>query len=541
MIEQNLYNTAIYLRLSKGDGDVDGIEKAESNSISNQRMIIDRYLAQHPEMKVIDTYIDDGYTGTNYKRPELKRMLYDIDEGRINCIVVKDLSRFGRERIETGNFISKVFKEKNVRFVAINDHYDSLTADGSETHLIMPIKALTNDNFSRDISLKVRSSFAVKKEAGEYIAPFAPYGYKKDPENVNHLIIDEPAAEIVRRIFARRIEGLSSNAIAEELNRAGVLTPAEYKRSCGDNYKKGRKPGKSTWCASQVIRILKNEMMIGNMVQGKSCLVSYKVKKFIKKPKEEWDIIEGTHDPIISKADFEIVQSLLERDIIQSRAGAGDNIFAGLVFCGDCGSTLVRRKFARKTGPVFHYICSKYNKGKGCSRHDILEEDLTGIVLESVNSMIRKLCRYDEFAKNLEQLHIPKDAVLAQDQEIKKLKEDLGKYGRLKQALYQDLQEGLINENQFDRYRKQYSEKEIGIQHALEEQTALIEKIYKNGIAAENILQQFKENPQVEKLNHRLLVSLVDKILVYEDNTIEIIYRYTNELKKCEQILDAAL
>lgn len=287
MTEKKIYHTAIYLRLSKGDGDVDGVEKAESNSILNQRMIIDRYLGQHPEMQVIDTYIDDGYTGTNYKRPELKRMLYDIDDGRVDCIVVKDLSRFGRERIETGNYISKVFKEKGVRFIAINDHYDSLTADGSETHLIMPIKALTNDNFSRDISLKVRSSLAVKKEKGEYVAPFAPYGYKKDPENVNHLIIDEPAAEVVRKIFARKIDGLSANAIADELTRMGVLTPADYKRSCGDNYKKGRKPEKSVWCATQVIRILKNEMMIGNTVQSKSSLVSYKVKKFIQKPRED--------------------------------------------------------------------------------------------------------------------------------------------------------------------------------------------------------------------------------------------------------------
>lgn len=317
MAEKKIYHVAVYLRLSKGDGDVDGIEKAESNSISNQRMIIDRYLSQHPEMQVVDTYIDDGYTGTNYKRPELKRMLYDIDDGRIDCIVVKDLSRFGRERIETGNYISKVFKEKGVRFIAINDHYDSLTADGSETHLIMPIKALTNDNFSRDISLKVRSSLAVKKEKGEYVAPFAPYGYKKDPENVNHLIIDEPAAEIVRKIFARKIEGLSANAIAEELNRTGVLTPADYKRSCGDNYKKGRKPGKSVWSAAQVIRILKNEMVIGNMIQSKSSLVSYKVKKFIKKPRDEWDIVEGTHEAIISEADYQIVQSLMERDVIK--------------------------------------------------------------------------------------------------------------------------------------------------------------------------------------------------------------------------------
>lgn len=537
MTEKKIYHTAIYLRLSKGDGDVDGVEKAESNSISNQRMIIDRYLGQHPEMQVIDTYIDDGYTGTNYKRPELKRMLYDIDDGRVDCIVVKDLSRFGRERIETGNYISKVFKEKGVRFIAINDHYDSLTADGSETHLIMPIKALTNDNFSRDISLKVRSSLAVKKEKGEYVAPFAPYGYKKDPENVNHLIIDEPAAEVVRKIFARKIDGLSANAIADELTRMGVLTPADYKRSCGDNYKKGRKPEKSVWCATQVIRILKNEMMIGNTVQSKSSLVSYKVKKFIQKPREEWDIVEGTHEPIISEADFYIVQSLLERDVIKIADVENPNIFAGLIFCGDCGKSLIRRKRMLKSGPVFHFLCSGYNRKSECTSHNISEADLTEIVLESLNRMIRKLCHYDELARSLEELHISKDAALVQDKEIQKLKEELAKYGRLKAALYQDLKEGLISEAQFNRYRNQYTDREIGLQKAIQEQKALVEKIYKNGIAAESILKQFKENPQVDELNHRLLVSLINRIVVYEDNTVEIIYRYTDEMKKCEQIL----
>ena len=264
---KSVYKTAAYLRLSKGDGDVDGVEKSESNSISNQRLIIDRFLEEHPEMELVDTYIDDGYTGTNFKRPELKRLMYDVDEGRIDCIVCKDLSRWGRERIETGTYLSRIFKEKGVRFVAINDHYDSLTATGSDDHLIMPIKALTNDTFSRDISMKVRSSQSVKREKGEYIGPFAPYGYKKDPENKNRLIVDEPAAQTVRRIFARRIEGVSANAIARELTEEGVLPPAAYKRRNGQNCGGFRRTRGTRWIASQVLHILRSEIYIGNMVQ----------------------------------------------------------------------------------------------------------------------------------------------------------------------------------------------------------------------------------------------------------------------------------
>lgn len=540
MTEKKVYKTAIYLRLSKGDGDVDGVEKSESNSISNQRLITGRFLEQHPELVLVDTYIDDGYTGTNFKRPELKRMMYDIDDGRIDCVVVKDLSRFGRERIETGNYINKVFCQKGVRFIAINDHYDSLTADGSDDHLIMPIKALTNDNFSRDISLKVRSSFSVKREKGEYIAPFALYGYKKGPENVNHLIIDEPAAQVIRRIFSMKIEGHSANSIADEMNRTGVMTPADYKRSCGDNYKKGRKIGRSVWCAAQVIRILKNEMLIGNMVQGRSSRVSYKVNKLIKKPREEWDIVTGTHDPIISEADFRVVQTLLERDVIKIADAENPNIFAGLIFCGDCGKSLVRRKRRLKSGQVNHFHCSGYNKKSGCSSHDILESELMEIVLDSINGMIRKLCRYDELARNLEKLHISREDAVTGDLEIRNLKEELSKYNRLKSALYQDLKEGLISEAQFGRYRGQYTEREIALQAAIEAQKELIERIYQNGIAVDEILTQFRENPHVDELNHRLLVSLIDRILVFEDGTIEIRYRYTNEMHKCEQILQKA-
>ncbi len=539
MEEKKIYRTAVYLRLSKGDGDVDGIEKSESNSISNQRLITNQFLKQHPELEVVDTYIDDGYTGTNFKRPELKRMMYDVDDGRIDCIVVKDLSRFGRERIDTGKYI-QMFRGKGIRFIAINDHYDSLTSNGSDDHLIMPIKALTNDNFSRDISLKVRSSLSVKRQKGEWVASLPPYGYKKDPKNVNHLLIDEPAAEVVRRIFAMKIEGYSANHIAEELNRMGVMTPGDYKRSCGLSARKGKTLGRCKWSAVQVIRILHDQSLLGKIVQGKKTTVSYKVNKVISKPVEEWDIVDDMHDPIISEADFQIVQSLLERDVIKIADDESPNIFAGLLFCGDCGRAMHRRKRPLKNGSVYHYCCGGYSKHTGCSSHDIREEELVEIVRGSLNGMIRKLCRYDELAHNLENLHISREDAVSNDLEIRALKEELAKYRRLKSALYQDLKEGLISEAQCERYREQYTEREIELQGAIQAQKELINRIYQNGIAADELLQRFRENTEVDELNHRLLVSMIDRIMIYEDNTIEIIYRYSDEMKKCEQILQSA-
>ena len=245
-----------------------------------------------------------------------------------------------------------------VRFIAINDHYDSLTAEGSETHLIMPIKALTNDNYSRDISMKIRSSLAIKRERGEFTAAFAPYGYRKDPENVNHLIIDEQAARIVRQIFSMKIDGFSSYAIAQKLNQRGIPSPGEQRRMNGNEKKGRRRTAKAKWYAPEINRILRNEIYTGNMVQGRTEKVSYKVNRVIEKPRDEWDVVEGTHEAVISRTDFEIVQSLLDRDTMQSRPGEIPYLFSGLLYCGDCGCSMCRRKRPLKNGYRVDYVCA---------------------------------------------------------------------------------------------------------------------------------------------------------------------------------------
>ena len=544
MAEERTYRTAAYLRLSKGDSDVDGAQKAESNSISNQRLIIDHFIEEHPELVLVDTYIDDGYTGTNFKRPDLKRLLYDIDEGRIDCIVCKDLSRWGRERIETGTYISKIFKEKGVRFIAINDHYDSLTAEGSETHLIMPIKALTNDNYSRDISMKIRSSLAIKRERGEFTAAFAPYGYRKDPENVNHLIIDEQAARIVRQIFSMKIDGFSSYAIAQKLNQRGIPSPGEQRRMNGNEKKGRRRAAKAKWYAPEINRILRNEIYTGNMVQGRTEKVSYKVNRVIEKPRDEWDIVEGTHEAVISRTDFEIVQSLLDRDTMQSRPGEIPYLFSGLLYCGDCGCSMCRRKRPLKNGYRVDYVCSSYsNRSRNvmtCTSHKISEPDLETVVKDSINQMIVTMCEYDDLARNLDRMEISQEAAIDRDMEIRKLKEEFEKCSLLKSSLYQDLREGLLSEEQFERYRDQFTERERRLLASIEQEQKMIEQIYKDGIAAGEIVQQFKENPKVQELDRRLLVSLIDRILIYEDDRIDIVYRYADRMKKCEQIIENA-
>lgn len=535
---KEIYRTAMYLRLSKGDLDVDGLDKFESNSITNQRMIVENFLDKNPDLQLVDTYVDDGFTGTNFDRPEMKRMMEDVDAGKIDCIVVKDLSRFGRERIETGTYIAKTFKAKGIRFIAINDHYDTLTADGSETHIVMPIKALTNDNFSRDISTKVRSSQEIKREKGEFIGAFAPYGYKKSDDNKNLLVPDDYAAKIVSSIFADKLEGMSANAIAQKLNDEGVLSPLEYKKKQGQKFTTGFKSGrKALWSSQTVIRILKDEVYAGVLAQGKRARVSYKVRKEIRRPKDEWIRIEDTHKAIVSRETFDSVQLIMDRDTIKAADG-GTSLFAGMLFCGDCGKSMVRRVDSRNRERSAHYICSNYNRNKECSRHSVSEDDLKEAVEDFLRDHIDKLANARKMSQSIDFLEIGFEAAAEHDRDIVKLKEELLRCSTLKSSLYQDLKEGIINENQFNRYREEYANREMALQEAIEEQEKVIRDIYDGKIASGVQLEEIQAGMNISGLNRTAIVTFIDRILVYEGMKLEIVTKYDAVIDKVIRIND---
>lgn len=539
---KKIYRTAVYLRLSKGDGDVDGCNKSESNSITNQRMICESFLKKNSDLKLVGFYIDDGFTGTNFDRPEMKRMMEDVDAGRIDCIVVKDLSRFGRERIETGTYIARTFKEKEIRFIAINDHYDTLTADGSETHIVMPIKALTNDNFSRDISTKVRSSQEIKMEKGDFIGAFAMYGYRKSPENKNILVPDEYASGIVRRIFADRLKGLSASEIAQKLNAEGILSPAEYKKRQGQKYSTSfQGAGISKWSAQTVIRILKDEVYTGVMAQGKRVKISYKVKKEIRRPKSEWVRVENTHQAIIDQRTFDTVQMLLQRDTIRTAGRKEPYLYSGLIYCADCGMSMIRRSDTYGKGnKVINYICSNYNRNRLCSRHTIRESELTESILETLKSWIGIVADAAKLAQRLNEMTLDYDSALEHDREIAILRQELVKYDTLKSSLYQDLKDGLINEMQFNRYRDEYTNRGIQIRDSIAEQERIIRDIYDKGISCGMDLEMLKEKLNVGQIDRVLLVTLVDRILIHRSGDIEVILKMRNEIGKVRTLAEAA-
>ena len=333
--------TALYCRLSREDGD-----RMESDSIGNQRKLLEEYIENHPELTVAECYADDGYTGTNFQRPAFQRMLRDMESGRIRCVLVKDLSRFGRDYIETGRYLERWLPEHGVRFIAVTDNIDS--ARGAYD-MMMPLKNLFNTQYARDISQKVKSALRAKQQRGEFIGAFASYGYCKDPQNHNRLVIDPPAAEVVRRIFTLFENGTGKLRIARQLNEEGIPCPSEYKRLTGEKYRNNHRLAATTyWTYATIHRILQNEMYIGNMEQGRDDRLQMHGKAR-RKERSLWTVVPGTHQPIIEQDQWQRVQTLLNANARTPDFRQSISPFAGVLKCGDCGRAMVRTAWGGKT------------------------------------------------------------------------------------------------------------------------------------------------------------------------------------------------
>ena len=365
VVNKKIWSVALYIRLSQEDSD-NGTEKQESNSVTSQKTLLNEFIEEHDDLIVYDTYIDDGFTGTDFNRPSFQRLLEDMRNGNINCVIVKDLSRLGRNYIEVGNYIEQVFPLFNIRFIAINDLVDSFKNPSSTNTILVPFKNLINDEYARDTSTKIRTSLNGKKKKGEFIGAFPSYGYIKDPKDKHKLIIDEVAADIVRKIFNWNVnEGLGKIAICHKLNDLGILNPTGHKKlELGQNYNNyGIKDNTYTWTPSTVRNILNNEVYIGNTVQGKRRTKSYKVHKVEVVPKEEWVRVENTHEPIIDKETFTKAQELSRRDTKVSQKTNELSIWAGFLKCADCRRAMNKKSSTNKSGSKYeYYICSTYRK-----------------------------------------------------------------------------------------------------------------------------------------------------------------------------------
>lgn len=517
----------MYLRLSKEDG-----EKTESNSISNQREMINSY-AKRNQFIISKEYVDDGYSGATFDRPNFKEMMKDAYDKKFDTIVVKDLSRFGRDYIEAGKYIQRIFPENGIRFISINDNYDSKVADMNDTHLILPIKNFINDSYCRDISNKVKSSQKIKREKGDFISAFAPYGYKKSDENKNKLVVDEQAAPNIKNIFDMKLLGYSSKAIADELNHLGVLTPRKYKESQGFKCNGFQNIKGGNWTAKAVNRIIENEVYIGNTLQGKSITLNYKNKKQIGKDKEEWIRVEDTHEAIVSKEVFAIANTMLKRDLNNSRGKDKIDIFTGMLFCKECGSSLIRRTVKYKEREEVFYICSKYNKEKSCSRHSIKEETL----IKAVSKIIKTYIEFNEkLYSKVQLIDINRNL---KDKQIPILKREKAMTEELLSSLYLDLKEDVISKEEYQLFRKNYVEKltklDESIQYRLKRQEDTKYKIDENKSWIIDI-NRYKNLSEIDRLS---VVMLIDKIFISEDKTIDVRFNHAEELSLLKEMAKA--
>lgn len=537
-MKKKYFLAAMYLRLSRDDSDVGntigrkGNVKSESNSIGNQRELIRAYIHEQQDIELYDIYVDDGFSGSNFDRPEFKRMMSDVEAGRVNCVIVKDLSRFGRDYIESGRYIQKVFPGLDVRFIAITDHYDSFNADAGESGIVLPVKNFINDSYCRDISTKVKSQLEVKRKNGECIAPFALYGYKKGENNKNQLVIDEYAADIVRKIFEWKMDGMAVSAIAEKLNGLGILSPKEYKKSIGSNYKGGFSgAAKSMWSNSTVKRILTNEMYLGHLIQGKTEKINYKLKKSVEKPKENWIKVEDTHEAIVSEDNFLIVQNLLKADSRVSPVTEKNSLFAGVLFCGDCGEQMIRRVNRYKDTKKVYCICSTKNRGEGCTRHSIEEEKLKRLMIESIRRYANYFLEEKSVSDKSLELETNFESIVRYDTEIARLKQEQDKYYSLCSGLYEDLKCGIISKEEFERLHCEFKRKAAEFEESQKRQEVMIKELFKNGVISAGRLKTMQNCAELKEIDRHTLCSMVKEILVYENQRIEIVFYYMDQYR----------
>ena len=524
---------ASYLRLSIEDGD-----KAESNSISNQRVLVKSYTENHPDIHIVQEYVDDGYTGTNFDRPGFKKMISDIEEGKINGVIVKDLSRFGRDHIGVGKFLERIFPTIGIRFVAINDHYDSMSENSESDSMIIPFKNLLNDSYCRDISIKVRSQLDVKRKNGSFVGNYAPFGYRKSEKNKGKLEVDDYAAGVVKDIFSWKLEGCSAQRIAEKLNENGVPCPSSYKRLCGIDYHSGFKStGSPKWQAIQVFRILQNEVYVGSLIQGKRSRINYKVKKIKDRPEEEWIKAENVHEAIIPRHTFDVVQEVLKMDTCAAPGKEQVSPFSGIVRCSDCGQNMVRRGTTSRGKRYYYLNCGTYHRGKGCSAHLISEEKLSQAVLASINEKIGQVEGLEERLSEAGQE--PRDRIMnarLKDQ-LEMLQAEIDKYTELRSQLYRDMADNVVTKEEYEEFSKNFESHIESAKDAQRSITKHAEELSEVSLDDMDWVAELKKYKGIKTLTRRLLVELVESITVYDKAHIKIRYRFSDDLKR---ICDAA-
>lgn len=521
-----LWKPALYIRLSREDGD-----REESNSIASQRELLTEFVDTQTDMTAPRLYTDDGCTGTDFDRPDFRRMMHDLRAGIVNCVIVKDLSRLGRNYVKVGEYLEHTFPLLNVRFIALSERIDSVADPRSVNNLVVPFKNILNDEYARDISNKVRASLDLKRRQGKFIGSFASYGYRKDPNDHSRLLIDETAAAIVRDIFDWFISGTSVLGIAKRLNEQGVPNPSAYKRQQGMNY---RHPTSDKlddlWPDSSVRRILRNPLYTGTMVQGKNRTKSYKLHVNKAVPEEDWITVEQTHEAIIPGELFDKAQSLFARDTRTAPTRKQVYLFSGFLRCADCGKAMNRKTISQPYRNYYYYICSTFKKqhSGACTKHTIRSDRLEQAVLETLRSQIALAVEMDELIAEINRSGACSRSADHLQTERAQLETERERIEQMKLSLYPDWKAGDISREEYHRLKEQFEQQQARLDTRLATLQARIDEV-QNGVNETNsFLSQFVKYRSLQTLTREVVVELIDMIYVHEGGKITIKFKFSD-------------
>ena len=530
------YQATEYLRLSYTEN-----HENESDSIANQKKLIEDYLKGHPDIELVSEKVDDGYSGILFDRPAFQEMMQDIMEGRVNCVIVKDLSRLGREYIETGRYLRRIFPAYGVRFIAINDNIDTAHEHAGDD-LNISMKNLINDAYCHDISVKTRSALEVKRKKGDYVGACPVYGYRKSEENRNQLVVDEYAARVVRDIFRAKIDGRSAKRIADELNALGVLSPLAYKISRGLPHPKGGFADRpdAKWSATTVIRILQDEIYTGTLVQGRQGTYNHKLRNVIQKPDEEWIRVKDAHEAIIRKRDFDLVQHIMGLDTRTAPEGEKVYLFSGLLVCGCCGARMTRKTNTVGGKKYIYYHCPT-GKKHGCTHPVMLrEDDLIQCVLASVQAHIKNVVSVDELLNSISEETINRELVAGCKAQIAENRAQLEQIGVFKAGLYENFVKGMLDKAEYKSLRDGYTERMEELRSAIDQLRQEMERVTDRTSERQKWAQQFREFSNMTELDRRAVVTLIQSIRIISKTELKITFRYQMEYDAALQKLSQA-
>lgn len=528
-LKTKVWLVGFYIRLSREDKR----GKDESESITNQRLILTDFLEQQDDGDqyiFAGEYVDDGVSGTtDEERENFQLLLKDIQKGKVNCVIVKNLARSFRNNGDQSYYLGDWFPRNNVRFISLYQQpIDTYKDPRNVQNLAVPVQGVLNEEHARGTSESVRRTFDKKREKGLHIGSFAVYGYEKDPENRNALIIDPEAANQVKRIFSWYLEGKSKNAIVHLLNDYGILCPSAYKRQKGLKYQNPNVDmGRGLWSVMTVTGILKNQIYTGDMVQGRYRKKSYKIHVQEAVPEAEWFVVPNTHEPIIKREDFNQVQKLLKRD---TRTAPNQNVlylFSGFLRCGDCGKAMTRSKVKHNV----YYHCSTYkNQSKNaCTKHTIRHRDLEQAVLEVIRKLISTCVCYREVIEEIDTDQKKESRSDPLKGLIKTKEKELYRITHYKQSLYEDWKDGEITKRDYQQMKEDYERRSEAIQHILDDMRDQKEELDMTHEVENPVLAAYRKSENINELTRDILIQLVDHIRIYENGSICVKLRFADE------------